>query len=567
MQEIRLHILWLFAALLLVAVATFVRIAPLIEGGDRLQRQCVSEDGYLMLTIARNSALGRGFSISDGQIPTNGTQPLSALIYALCFALVGADRFAGLYPVVAWQFLVSVGTAALLYLATRRWFYRGPHAHWVALLAAVLWYASPTSLMHTQNSLETGLYVLLILASLACYDAFRPRLRESLSLGRCVLLGLLLGLAFLARNDACFLIAVLLLIHLVRTRRRRVGRRALAQAVVIGLCSLTVATPWLWFNLSRFGHIVPVSGRAESLGVPVGQNFLPAFAAMLENVLLVLRIPSALQDRTIVQVSSAGCLLALAGVAIWRRRWLAERFSPGVGVLACFSGALFIYYGVFFGMPSFLGRYFFPAVMFSALVAAAVTVSIVQQVRWPGDMRAAAKPKPGRIAGRRGLVAAVGLAAVAACLGLDLRIYRKGTEHLHFQVVDWVRDNVPPDAWVAAVQTGTLGYYHDRTINLDGKVDPHAFAARRQNRIPDYVVERNVEYIADWVGIASWADVPAFAANYELIEKDVPRNLAVLKRRSPASPRAALDNRRPGEVNPLELSKSATGAGSERQIP
>ena len=54
-----------------VGLETVVRVAPLVEGGERLQRQCVSEDGYLMLTIARNIALGRGFSVSDGMIPSS----------------------------------------------------------------------------------------------------------------------------------------------------------------------------------------------------------------------------------------------------------------------------------------------------------------------------------------------------------------------------------------------------------------------------------------------------------------------------------------------------------------
>ena len=42
----------LYTAVAIVTVtATAVRVAPWVEGGERLQRQCVSEDGYLMLTI------------------------------------------------------------------------------------------------------------------------------------------------------------------------------------------------------------------------------------------------------------------------------------------------------------------------------------------------------------------------------------------------------------------------------------------------------------------------------------------------------------------------------------
>ena len=45
----------------------------------------VTEDGYLMLTVARNLALGNGLSVSDGQIITNGIQPLATFVYSLPF--------------------------------------------------------------------------------------------------------------------------------------------------------------------------------------------------------------------------------------------------------------------------------------------------------------------------------------------------------------------------------------------------------------------------------------------------------------------------------------------------
>lgn len=515
-QHSPFKLLLLTSMIIAVGVATFVRLAPLLEGGDRIQRQCVSEDGYLMLTIARNMALGRGFSVSDGTIPTNGTQPLAALLYAACFAGVGGDRLLGLYPVVGLQVVLSAITAFALYALTRRNLYRGPHAALVALIAACLWYSSPTSLTNTQNSLETGLCALLILASMALYDALAPRLRRAPSPLSCVVLGLVLGLTFLGRNDACFLIAAMLMIHILLGFRHRMARRAVFQALLIGLISVCTALPWLWFNVTRFGHVVPVSGRAESLDISFGHNLAPAFAAVVENVLIVLRIPSAYQDLAIVQVTCGLAATALACVALWKRRWLHSRFSTGTLILACFVGALFVYYALFFGMPSFLGRYLFPAVMLSALVAAAAIVNAASH---------ASRPR------QKTVFAVVLLCASVACTFLNVRIYVKGKDHLHFQVVDWVAANVSKDVWVGAVQTGTLGYYHDRTINLDGKVDPHAFAARQQDRIPQYVVERNVEYIADWAGIATWAEVPAFAANYELILKDAEQNLAVLRRR------------------------------------
>jgi hypothetical protein len=309
----------------------------------------------------------------------------------------------------------------------------------------------------------------------------------------------------------------MLTVHLVDGYRRHTGRRAFLQAFVIGVSSVVVALPWLWFNVSRFGHIVPVSGRAESHGFVVGANLLPALAAMVEDMLLLVRIPQRLEVSAGVQLFCGGILALVIGACVLWRRWLAANLSAGIGILTCFVVMLFLYYSLCFKAPHFLGRYFFPVVMLSSTVVAAILVSLVGQVR---DTRTSI---------------AAALAVVSAgvmCAALDVRTYLKGCEHLHFQVVDWVAANVPEDAWVGAIQTGTLGYYHERTINLDGKVDPNALAAQQKDRLSEYVLERNVEYIVDWAGIAMWASLPKYGAYFELIVDDRESNLAVLRRRT-----------------------------------
>jgi hypothetical protein len=100
-----------------------------------------------------------------------------------------------------------------------------------------------------------------------------------------------------------------------------------------------------------------------------------------------------------------------------------------------------------------------------------------------------------------------------------------------------VQEHVANDSWVAAPQTGTLGFFHDRTINLDGKVNPAALAARLAdgNATRYFLEQRQIEYLADWEGIAIWAKVPRIAAQFELVVDDPARNLAVFRRRDHAS--------------------------------
>jgi hypothetical protein len=50
---------------------------------------------------------------------------------------------------------------------------------------------------------------------------------------------------------------------------------------------------------------------------------------------------------------------------------------------------------------------------------------------------------------------------------------------------------------VGAYETGTLLYFRDRTVNLDGKVDHDALEARMAGRAPDYVERRGVDVMVD----------------------------------------------------------------------
>jgi len=59
-----------------------------------------------------------------------------------------------------------------------------------------------------------------------------------------------------------------------------------------------------------------------------------------------------------------------------------------------------------------------------------------------------------------------------------------------------VEKHVPAAECVAALQSGTLGYFRDCVVNLDGKVNPAALAHRGD--IWPYLDERGVRWLCDW---------------------------------------------------------------------
>jgi hypothetical protein len=221
-------------------------------------------------------------------------------------------------------------------------------------------------------------------------------------------------------------------------------------------------------------------------------------------------------------VTVTGCLVYAALILLAARRGArTERLA--VALAGTTALALIAYYGLLFGAAHFVSRYLFPVSPFFALTSTSFVVLAGRRLYLGGGATRWIPPT---------LVAGVVLLAAA----LNARVYHasgRGSAVDHRAVVQWVRANVPPDAWVAAVQTGTLGFFHERTVNLDGKVNPHALAARLEGRIPHYVVQLPIAYIADWAGLASWIRLDPIDRHFEVVVHDPTRNLAVLRRVTP----------------------------------
>lgn len=513
----------------LCGVGVVTRLAPMVDDTERYLRQFPTEDGYLMMTIARSIALGRGMTTAEGAIASNGTQPAFSFIEALCFWLVDGNRRAGVFAIEMVQLVVAVAAAWCLYLLGRRILRERPWGERAAALAAAAWFASSNVVPHTMNCLETGFYVGMVLLSVLQWHSLWQAAQTPAPLWKPALLaGCVLGLTFWARIDAVFLVGALTLAHAGLAWRSgwAMLRARLVESTLAGVTTLIIASPWLLYGKIRFGSFMPVSGMAESAhGWFANAGLLPA--SLFRYIALVVPIPHEQNTRLAVVV---GCSMV---AALWGALlvYLARRVTGAERWLfvsaALFGLGLVAYYGLAFGAGHFLDRYLFPASPFIALVNLACVVSLADRLtgRWLATGR---------------LALAALLLLIPASLGA--RAYRHGLQHMHFQVVEWVGRNVPDTAWAAAVQTGTLGFFHDRTVNLDGKVNPEALALQKNHRIPDYVVDsrwgreqRTIDYLVDWNGIAEWNNLTPIRSTFDLVVDDAGSNLAAFRRKSVAA--------------------------------
>ncbi|MBK8267396.1 MAG: hypothetical protein IPK83_03460 [Planctomycetes bacterium] len=288
----------------------------------------------------------------------------------------------------------------------------------------------------------------------------------------------------------------------------------------MGATTIVVALPWLINNRLCFGSIVPISGQAEALDAKFAANAHVVPPALAEYICGVILIPKSLEGQPVVIAAATILVLGAIAALVWLWRNSNTTIRTLILLTGIYGVGLCGFYGLYFGAEYFMSRYLFPLSPFLALLWVAVLL---------GFMRAIGRQWGPRL----GIVTVA--AAMALVCWLNYRIYAAGPNHMHFQVVDWVDENVPSDVWVGAVQSGTVGYFHDKTINLDGKVNPIALEAQQRRRLPYYVNGSRIDYLVDWAGLADWAKTPQFQSSFALILEDRDRGemgIAVLKRLS-----------------------------------
>lgn len=493
------------------------RLFPLVAGDKAVREFFITEDGYLMLTAARNLGIGNGLSVSDGTIATNGVQPLATLFYTVPFMITGGEKTGSIYLIILIMVLFSLfGLWAIRQFATDVLQNISDQPVW-PWMVAVIWFVSPLMILHTMNALETGLYIAVVVLLITVFGRIAAR-NETYTRRDQIVLGLLCGLAFWSRNDAVYLIGAIFATRFVSASLNpAIGlRRAFIEPWVPGLLSILIASPWLLHNKILFGSFVPISGTSQSWASDFGQNLPLLPSKLFETIFPMLPIPTSLElSPIVIAITAATCAFVIIAF-LWMVVRERHPFRDGIIAYTLFGVVLCFYYGTMFGAPHFLSRYISP--LGPLLITAAFYVGL--------------RLFQGRL---RGAFTAAVVLAMLLSVALSTRLLLPGKHvHEHFQVVDWVNENVPEEVWAGAVQTGTLGFWHDRTINLDGKVNPTALAIlREKGDVLDYVVDTDIQYLADWVGIADWVNRgnQNFTNSFEVVVEDPASNLGVLRRR------------------------------------
>jgi hypothetical protein len=458
----------LLAALLFANFA--LRVALQIRPLEFLDDLAIPDDAYLSLTIARNIA--RGLGPLYGLEPTNGFQPLYVFFMAPVFAWFPHDPS---LPIrVALLLLALFDTAALFFmlrLAARR-----STTRLAPLLLGLAWLLHPYAILTALNALETSIAFCFLAALFLALDRLRAAPAALGRPGAPFAIGLLLGVAALARIDGLLAAPVIAGLFLALRRRAglSLGRIAAATAATVA-GALLAMLPWLVYSWHWTHDLLPVSGRALRYLSLSSVDHRPTLAGfylpMLGRAAGVVVRKHALYLALLVPLAAGLPRLGGSGRELWRRL---------VGLLPVLAFAVLLfaaYAGVVFG-PWHFARYLFP-----------LTLAVLLLFGTLADLWLGALAGRARTALGLALALTVILGSVAQPAFRRLIAPRFEGTWGYRRIGLWARDHFPPGATIGGSQTGALGYFAERltVVNLDGVVNRGCYDAMRAGRMLDYV--------------------------------------------------------------------------------
>jgi hypothetical protein len=384
------------------------------------------DDPFITYRYARNLADGTGFVYNPGERIQSTTTPLFTILLALLFYLwsdlphlanlIGAISLA-LGGVFLWDLAYSLKT---------------PWVGWTALLL----YPTFTLLLITMGS-ETPLYLALCLGSFSLYARKRYSLTAVIS-----------ALAILTRPDGVLVPIILAGDYLIR------ARNPIPWRAVIVFLALTV--PWFVFAWLYFGSPVPVTLAAKQHqgSMAISQQFLRGLITTVREYMGLWQY----------WLAAALALLGVIWMIKYARRWILFLSWPVIYTVS------FTTLGV--------SRYFwyYAPLVPGFVVAVGLGLSAVSNLFPQSGRSEDISQIEGNNLGNRFqeikkrfpiLLIVVFLTALTLAQLNDLWWLKNQSDprNLVYQAVgEWLQTNTLPEATIAALEVGIIGYHAERPM-------------------------------------------------------------------------------------------------------
>ncbi|MBI2845702.1 MAG: hypothetical protein HYX86_04045 [Chloroflexi bacterium] len=402
------------------------------------------DDAFITYRYAYNLGHGLGFVYNPGEKILSTTAPFYALLLAFLTPLSeNIPRLSNILGTIA-----LFGTGLATYLLARRHNQPLP-----GILAGLLVVTNPITVLSL--GMETNLQLFFIALAFLLYDARRP-----------IAWGVSLGLATIIRADAVLVALVLAGYHLWKESRQW---RYLPWPALISY--LAIILSFFIYLIAEFGSPLPTSLSAKTAQTYLGFPDYLGWALVWGPEFL---IPGW------VYILMLG--LAILGI---RGVWSEARWLLPIILWAALHSLTYVFLGV-----AGYHWYYAPWALAGGWLVALGIQSLYRSMRRSTQWQRLAPPALLLILGVifYGQVNSLWQAA-ASSPGPRERLYQ--------EVGIWLQENTPPEATVAVMEVGIIGYYSQRPmLDFLGLLQPQVAQALARGDIfwslphfrPDYVV-------------------------------------------------------------------------------
>jgi hypothetical protein len=444
------------------------------------------DDTFYYLEIARNIATGNGVTF-DGFHRTNGFQPLFQLLLVPIFWLT-TDSVTGLYLLKGLEVLILSIVSVLLFRFAWK-FTEDMVPAWFAV--ALFYLPSPNGLPFNKDlmiGMESGLNALMNLLLLnLLLEVWNVR---AVTVRRYILYGAVIGFTFLARLDSIFLILGIFLLHILEIIRSDNKIALFKNLSLAGLISLLIAGTYVLWNLTQFGHLMPISGRVLAWNSSQTSNALLSQGGWhwLENTLWFLTKNKAVGMLVMASFGMIPLILIINRFASTKVFLLfPQKQTPLLKLLWMVVIVKALYYAVFEQFPiSSRFWYYVLDVLIFAVGGGVLLSYILRLMNWQNRVRWS-------------FLMALVFMTISSMLVLRTKAIQEW-EHVSYMELKTIIEITGPQAVLGVKDAGALGYFlPNPVINLDGLVNDNEFFEDywKQGRFGEYILKEDIVYLVN----------------------------------------------------------------------
>ncbi|MCL5991088.1 MAG: hypothetical protein M1419_03185, partial [Bacteroidetes bacterium] len=349
-------------------------------------------------------------------------------------------------------------------------------------IAYSIYISSLLFLINYLNGLETGLLILSFLLFIRFYQK-----SQILNFKNITVLGIILGLMVLIRIDTVYFVIVFSISLFFR--KEITLKTRLIYVITICIVSFLISSPWWFYNYYYFNSLMPTSGQAQfEFGIFFSRLFYLSDAWVQNLTPFTYTFDRFLHGWISVIIR----LIIIGAMSYYLKKYfkgiikntsksnkLSERTYQIISVIFVYSLILTIWYFFFSSAGHFYLRYLISLSIIGQIFFVIFVTIIYRKFKKIFYF----------------ILTAFALLILGVVILFHTELMLNKSQFFKYQL-QLVNKYVPKTEYVGAGQSGTLGFFRNHVVNLDGKVNNEAL--KYKEKIYDYLDKKNINWLCDW---------------------------------------------------------------------